>query len=314
MFGIVRKAGSRPALRRWDQQRALESYHATRSLGRSNGWSGVVGVPTRSYVHHGSQSTAVRRILEGVLGALNSHCSDKQPEARTQDIPIHHNFLWKRELSSWLALVQPTVSATGLRTSLDVDGAVGLFLRSRHEDPCTRRTSLGNILQAPLGYQGAQTFLHHSGSVVVRRQFSSEPSGSSRSQYKTSVKIPEPKSALTSNSMFSFASFDPKTLVLKLLESTWSITKTVITFLVKLPMNLLFYMTHHQERRDKIQEIKHHAKKELDHYWTGTKVRGQIFLYVCRSYAAHSFWFRSFSWRTLGRHGISCDKPWQVPP
>jgi hypothetical protein len=117
--------------------------------------------------------------------------------------------------------------------------------------------------------------------VVARRQFSTEPSGT-KSKYKTSVKIPEPKSA-PNNSMFSFASFDPKALIKKLLETTRSITTTVVTFLVKLPANTYFYITHPQERRDKIQEIKHHAKKELDHYWTGTKVRRHMIFVVLNS-------------------------------
>ena len=324
MIGIVRKASSRAVIRPWDRQRSLERYHAASSLGMRYGWSEVVvGGPARSFFHHGYQSIAVQRILEGVLGSSNSDGSNEQQETRPhlhhrQDIPTHHNFLWRREFPSSLEFGQPVLSVTGLGSSLDVHRAAGLFLKSRSDDGHPRITSLGPML-TPLGFQGARNLFHHSGSVIGRRQFSTEPSSSNRSQYKTSVKIPEPKSAHTSNSMFSLASSDPKALVLKLLESTWGVTKTVITFLVKLPVNIFFYMTHHQERRDKIQEIKHHAKKELDHYWTGTKVRGQIFMLcigiqIADDTELNSFCCRSFSWQMSGRHGISCDKRLQVPP
>jgi len=72
--------------------------------------------------------------------------------------------------------------------------------------------------------------------------------------------------------MFSFSSFDPNALVKGMLDTTLYITRIVLSFLVKLPMNLIFYVTHPKERKEKIQELKGHAKKEFDHYWTGSKL------------------------------------------
>jgi hypothetical protein len=54
---------------------------------------------------------------------------------------------------------------------------------------------------------------------------------------------------------------------------TWSLTKMVMNFLLRLPGNSWFLITHPKERKEKIQEIKDMARKEFDHYWMGSKVR-----------------------------------------
>lgn len=145
-------------------------------------------------------------------------------------------------------------------------------LMTSTSSPFSPRTSLRDPLQTALGV-GWQGGPHASLSISHRpakRYFSSEQS-SPNSQYKTSAKIPTPKSA-PNTSMFSLANFDPQALLKRVLSATWSITKIVLTFLVKLPMNMFFYLTHPKERREKIQEIKGHAQKEFDHYWTGSKL------------------------------------------
>ena len=68
-------------------------------------------------------------------------------------------------------------------------------------------------------------------------------------------------------------SFDPAELTKKVFEVSWSMTKTVLMFLIKLPYNTLYYATHSKARKDKIAEIKDIARKEFEHYSTGTKVR-----------------------------------------
>ncbi|KAL3923318.1 MAG: hypothetical protein SGILL_001722, partial [Bacillariaceae sp.] len=92
--------------------------------------------------------------------------------------------------------------------------------------------------------------------------------------YATQAKIPTPKSspdgALSIRQ--SIEAIDPKAILQTALSYAWGMTKTVLTFLLHLPGNLFFYATHPQERRDKIAEIKEHAKKEFDHYKVGTKL------------------------------------------
>jgi len=49
-------------------------------------------------------------------------------------------------------------------------------------------------------------------------------------------------------------------------------TKMVLMFIIRLPGNTLYYLINPQKRRDKIAEIRDIAKKEFDHYWTGSKL------------------------------------------
>lgn len=113
-------------------------------------------------------------------------------------------------------------------------------------------------------------------SIGARRHFSSTTpppptKPSSLSQYKTSAKIPTPKSTPAMSSS-PFALTDPKATFRNVMATTWNITKTIIMFLIKLPGNTLYYMRNNAARREKIQEIKDIARHEFDHYWTGTKV------------------------------------------
>ncbi|KAL3911549.1 MAG: hypothetical protein SGILL_007235, partial [Bacillariaceae sp.] len=85
--------------------------------------------------------------------------------------------------------------------------------------------------------------------------------------------IPTPKSSPSALSIRqSIEAIDPQAILTTVLQYTWSITKTVLKFLWHLPYNLYFYATHPQDRKDKIAEIKEHAKKEFDHYRVGTKL------------------------------------------
>jgi hypothetical protein len=270
MLGIIRTS-SRSAVHHLDRQRTFNGYFV-RSTRMCEGLSAVGPFTVRSYFHNGYEVFACERFFEGAICVSNSD-SDQQNGnqiRRTRDISIHHHSFLQREFPS-SELFPPAPSLLAKSSSLVVGRSASVWFRSRHDDPFAQRSSLGTLVYAPRGYPGGHKISTNSGPMVSRRQFSTESNGS-RSQYKTSVKIPEPKSA-PSSSMYSLASFNPKTVLLKLYETTWSITKTVLTFMAKLPGNIFFYITHPQERRDKIQEIKGHAKKELDHYWTGSKVR-----------------------------------------
>jgi hypothetical protein len=107
----------------------------------------------------------------------------------------------------------------------------------------------------------------------------STPSPSSSSSKRRRVaRIPTPKSSPSSLSVRqSIEAIDPRAIFKTVWNYTWNITKTVLTFLWHLPRNLYFYAKHPQERKEKIAEIKEHAKKEFDHYKVGTKVCVCIF-------------------------------------
>lgn len=101
--------------------------------------------------------------------------------------------------------------------------------------------------------------------------FESRLSFSSSSGRKgTSARIPTPK---TESAASSITSMDPIKILKSGLDLTWYLTKVLVKFLVKLPGNTLYYMMNSKERKAKIAEIKEIAKKEFDHYWTGSKVR-----------------------------------------
>jgi hypothetical protein len=105
--------------------------------------------------------------------------------------------------------------------------------------------------------------------MVQRAHFSTQQ----RHTFATSAKIPTPEPPPESQGILSkLQSIDPKEMAVRALTMTWNIVKTVLIFLVKAPGNIFYYMTHGQERREKIQEIKDAAKKEFDHYWMGSKV------------------------------------------
>ena len=106
-----------------------------------------------------------------------------------------------------------------------------------------------------------------------RGLLSTSSSSSSSSSTSTHAKIPTPKSSPTlSTSSNPLASIDPKAIFKKTTDLTWSATKAVSKFIIRLPGNAYFFITHPKERREKITGIKEFVKKEIDHYWVGSKV------------------------------------------
>jgi hypothetical protein len=98
-------------------------------------------------------------------------------------------------------------------------------------------------------------------------------SSSSSSSTSTHAKIPTPKSSPTlSTSSNPLASIDPKAILKKTTDLTWYATKSVSKFIIRLPGNAYFFITHPKERREKITGLKEAVKKEIDHYWVGSKV------------------------------------------
>jgi len=93
------------------------------------------------------------------------------------------------------------------------------------------------------------------------------------SDYSTPAKIPTPKSSPTlSTSSNPLASIDSKAVLKGIVDVTWSTTKTVSKFIIRSPGNIVFFITHPKERREKINGIKEWVKKEIDHYWVGSKL------------------------------------------
>lgn len=90
---------------------------------------------------------------------------------------------------------------------------------------------------------------------------------------RTGAKIPTPKTESSSSISSSLSSMDPIKLMKKGMDLTFYLAKSLVSFLVRLPGNTLYYMLNGEQRRAKIAEIKAIAKKEFDHYWTGSKVR-----------------------------------------
>ena len=63
-----------------------------------------------------------------------------------------------------------------------------------------------------------------------------------------------------------------KSFISKIGDAVIGAGKSTVSFIVKIPGVLWFYITHSKERSDKWIEIKEAAKKEAHHYWMGTKV------------------------------------------
>ena len=104
-------------------------------------------------------------------------------------------------------------------------------------------------------------------------QSSEESTRKKTSDYSTPAKIPTPKSSPTlSTSSNPLASIDSKVVLKGIVEVTWSATKTVSKFIIRSPGNIIFFITHQKERKEKITGIKEAVKKEIDHYWVGSKV------------------------------------------
>jgi hypothetical protein len=115
----------------------------------------------------------------------------------------------------------------------------------------------------------------HDPSRIYQKRAESRASFSSDSKkqggFSTSAKIPTPKSQ-TNISLNPLASVDPQAIVRGAFSTTWSLTKMLLNFLLRLPGNSWFLLTHPKDRKEKIQEIKDMARKEFDHYWMGSKV------------------------------------------
>lgn len=88
------------------------------------------------------------------------------------------------------------------------------------------------------------------------------------------TKIPTPPSPpnVETNPLAQLRKETPKSILRKGLDFTVSVFRTIVVFLFKLPGNAFYYLTHSEERSQKIAEFKKVAQDELHHYWVGTKL------------------------------------------
>lgn len=84
------------------------------------------------------------------------------------------------------------------------------------------------------------------------------------------AKIPIPKSAPAAKGPLS--SIDVSAIAKATYDMTLWFTKATVRFIVHLPGNTIFFLTHPKERREKIADLKEFIRKEVDHYWVGFKV------------------------------------------
>ena len=154
-------------------------------------------------------------------------------------------------------ILQRSLAASAIRGSNGIGGKLSRPIGSTAVTP-----PMGATLSGPGGNFRRE----------LRAAYSSGPTNKG-GKYSTSVKVPTPESLSSSQGSLSpFGSIDPKELAKKAVDLSWTLVRAVITFLVRLPYNVFFYATHPKERKEKVTEIRELAKKEFDHYWTGTKV------------------------------------------
>jgi hypothetical protein len=94
----------------------------------------------------------------------------------------------------------------------------------------------------------------------------------SRKIGKTQIPTPESAPPVQPNPLETLKQTSPKSLVRKGLDMTISVSKAIVLFLLKVPGNTLFYLTHPTELRQKLSELHEAVKEEVNHYWVGTKL------------------------------------------
>jgi hypothetical protein len=139
--------------------------------------------------------------------------------------------------------------------------------------PAARRsissTSFRSSGQALL--QGSRT-----SHVSLERLFSTESEGKTPKKAPSprigTTKVPTPASPPVQTSAFRTLIASPKLVMQKGTDLTISVFKTVFGFLIRLPGNVWFYISHPTERKERIAGLQQAARDELNHYWGGSKV------------------------------------------
>lgn len=268
MFGVIRRSGNSS----YRLLRETRSSHLGRSLKLSH----------RNIVE---DSLVLRRYSKRPLGVHGSHtlsevssCAQNQADDTKQarhpsglrefsefQSPILSNPRAESPRRSFSTASQ--VPETNFNVSNSDTRAAWSLVQSSLSSPTGAKTVLLDPMSGALGLRLPNTTRSHHTWSSGRRNFSTKPP--SGSKYKTSAKIPTPKS---SPSTSPFGSIDPQALIQSGVDMTWWFVKSFVTFFIKLPGNTVFYLTHPKERREYIQGIRDIIRKEVDHYWTGSKV------------------------------------------
>lgn len=109
---------------------------------------------------------------------------------------------------------------------------------------------------------------------MKKSSFSSSSSKSGPNTKLGTTQIPTPASSLPnrSNPLETLKQTTPKNIVRKGMDLTISLFRTIITFLLHLPSNTYYYISHPKERQEALDKIRKTVKDEVHHYWVGTKL------------------------------------------
>jgi hypothetical protein len=103
--------------------------------------------------------------------------------------------------------------------------------------------------------------------------FSSSGSGSMNRNLGT-TKVPTPQSSPpTEPSTFErLKETTPRRILQQGMDATVSLFKVLVSFILELPGNTFFYLTHPDDLRQALANIKKTAQDEIHHYWVGFKL------------------------------------------
>jgi LETM1-like protein len=103
---------------------------------------------------------------------------------------------------------------------------------------------------------------------------SSSPAGGSVNRNLGTTKVPTPQSSPPQDpsTLERLKQVTPKSLIRQGTDLTISLFKSLVTFLIKLPGNVLFYLTHPDDLRQALAGLKKTAQEEIHHYWVGFKL------------------------------------------
>lgn len=106
----------------------------------------------------------------------------------------------------------------------------------------------------------------------ITARYYSQRATPNRKLETTDIPIPASAPPVQSNPLERLKKETPKGLIRKGLDLTISLFRTVITFLLKMPGNIFYFITHPKERQESIDGLRNTIKHEIDHYWNGTKL------------------------------------------
>jgi LETM1-like protein len=196
--------------------------------------------------------------------------------------------VWSEKSSgniTWKEARREYVVKTTLPTGLDVDIPLFFALRtfSYHHLPLTIKKVPKQLSSIPiLRNQKSANFLstiatntalpgYDQYSRFVTRDFSQRVTPNQKLE-TTDIPIPVSSLPVLSNPLETLKKSTPKSLIRKGVDMTVTLFRTIISFLLKMPGNTYYYITHSKERQEAIDGLRKAVKHEIHHYWNGTKL------------------------------------------